>query len=250
MPPELKETVELILCQDKQDLADKAAKFFASQVKQVLENKEKCYVALSGGSTPSLLYGRLLSSDLSGAVPWERCEFFVSDERCVEHESKDSNWGNASRQLFQPLKLAASGLHPTEEQDKSPENSAIQYEALIKKLLPQKHGLPCFDIVFLGMGPDGHTASLFPQSPALLENDKLVCSNYVEKLKSKRISFTFKLINNASRIIFLVAGADKAEALSGVLQEKTDIYPSERVKASDGTVYWFVEKEAAAKLKL
>lgn len=250
MSPDLKEAVELILCQDKSDLADKSARFFATQILRVLKSKERCTVALSGGSTPALLYERLLCPDLAETVPWTKVDFFVSDERCVDHESNESNYGNAQRRLFEPLNLSRGNLHPTENQGQDPEKSAQEYETLIKKLLPERNGVPCFDLIFLGMGPDGHTASLFPDSPALLEESKLVVSNFVEKLDSKRITFTFKLINNAERVIFLVAGKDKAEALKGVLEEKRSVFPSERIKPHNGTLYWFVDRDAAGLLKL
>ncbi len=240
---------ELILCQDKEDLADKAARTFAKIVNSCLENSDTCTVALSGGSTPKVLYERLLKPDLVETIDWAKIHFFVSDERCVLHESNESNFGNAQRELFEPLKLKKENLHPTEGQDKDASEAAAQYENLIRKeLRAGPNNIPRFDIIFLGMGPDGHTASLFPGSRALTEKERLVAENYVEKFKAERITFTYPLINNAANVIFLVAGEDKAEVLAEVMQQAGK-YPCERVKPSNGRLCWVIERGAASRLQ-
>lgn len=250
MTSQIQEAPELVLCQNKEDLADKAARSFVHIVSGVLEHNEKCNVALSGGSTPKLLYERLLKADLADELQWKKIAFFVSDERCVPHESKDSNYGNAFRQVLGPLNIGKENLHPTENQDKDPDQSARSYEELICKIVRAgSNGLPCFDIIFLGMGPDGHTASLFPGTKALLEEKNLVVKNHVDKLNSDRITFTFPLINSATNVIFLVAGEDKAEVLSEVFA-KVGKYPSERVNPKNGKLTWFVERAAAGKLSI
>jgi 6-phosphogluconolactonase len=200
------ESKELILCQDKEDLADKAARSMQKIVSEVLSKQEICNIALSGGSTPKLLYERLLRDDLKDTIEWSKIAFYVSDERCVEHDSADSNYGNAYRELLQPLKLAKDNLHPTEGQSKDADKSATDYENAIRKNVKAgSNGLPRFDIVFLGMGPDGHTASLFPGTTGLSEEKKLVIKNHVDKVKADRITFTFPLINSAANEMFLVA---------------------------------------------
>ena len=241
---------EVILCQDKEDLADKAARSFVKLANSILATKGVVNVALSGGSTPKLLYERLLQEDLVKSVEWGRIAFFVSDERSVSHESKDSNYGNAWRQLLEPLKLDQAMLHPTEGQDKDPAASAAAYEEQIRNLVkPGGTGLPAFDIIFLGMGPDGHTASLFPGTAGLGETQKLVIKNHVDKLNTDRISFTFPLINAASNVIFLVAGEDKAEVLAEVMSDSGK-YPCQKVKPSNGRLSWFVDRSAASKMNL
>lgn len=241
---------ELILCQDKEDLADKAAKSFCKIANEILAKKGVLNLALSGGSTPKLIYERLLKDDLVKSIDWGRIAFFVSDERCVPHSSSDSNWGNASRQLLQPLNITSAMLHPTEEQDTNPDDCAEKYEEHIRNLVkPGNNGLPCFDIIFLGMGPDGHTASLFPGSKGVEEKSKLVIKNHVEKLSADRISFTFPLINSASNVIFLVAGEDKSEVLAEVMANSGK-YPCEHVNTPNGKVSWFVDRFAACHMSL
>jgi 6-phosphogluconolactonase len=238
----------VVLCQDKNELADKAAKNFAALVADISAKQGACTVALSGGSTPKLLYERLLKPDLADSIPWDKIQFYVSDERCVAHASDESNWGNADRMLFHPKHIATAQQHATVGQDKNPDQSAADYETLIRKEVKAgPGGLPQFDIIYLGMGPDGHTASLFPGSKAIDENQALVTKNFVEKFDSNRITFTFPLINNAKHVIFLVAGHDKAEVLAEVMNNAGK-YPSERVNPTHGQLTWFIDKEAAANL--
>ena len=241
---------EFILCQDMNELADKAARSFAKLVADISAKNGSCTVALSGGSTPKMLYERLLKPDLADNIPWDKIQFYVSDERCVAHESEESNWGNADRMLLTPKQIAPAQQHATVGQDKNADQSAADYETLIRKEVKAgPGGLPQFDIIYLGMGPDGHTASLFPGSKALDETHALVTKNYVEKFNSDRITFTFPLINNASHVIFLVAGHDKAAVLAEVM-DNAGKYPSERINPIYGKLSWFIDKEAASKLEI
>ncbi len=243
------ESRELILCRDKADLADRAAKLLAIIVAGVHAENRICTVALSGGSTPKMLYERLLQKDFAGSIDWSKVAFYVSDERCVPHASEDSNYGNAFRQLIQPLKLGGDNLHPTIGQEKDADESASNYEVDIRKNVKAgANGLPRFDVIFLGMGPDGHTASLFPGTEALGEEKRLVVKNHVDKVKADRLTFTFPLLNSAANVVFLVAGDDKAEVLSEVVNGASK-YPSERVNPVDGTLTWFIERSAASRLK-
>lgn len=240
---------EIIFCQDKEDLADKAAWAFL-EIARTKEASATCNVALSGGSTPKILYERLLKDDLRVKVPWDRMAFYVSDERCVPHESNESNWGNAYRQLLGKLQLRDEQRHPTTLQDLDPDESASLYEEEIRKALPfTADKVPRFDVIFLGMGPDGHTASLFPGTQGLSEKTRLVLKNHVPKFNADRISFSFPLINNAANVIFLASGEDKAEVLAEVLEGVAG-HPAASVMPVSGKLFWFVDRAAASKLKI
>jgi 6-phosphogluconolactonase len=246
----LKAKREIIVCNDRNELAHKAALEFCRLADLVLKKGDLCTVALSGGSTPALLYERLLKPDLAGSLAWNKIAFFVSDERCVAPAHADSNFGNAARLLLDPLGIPESKRHPTRSQDRDPERSARDYEEEIRKTVgPGANGMPRFDIVFLGMGADGHTASLFPDTPALNETEKLVVKNHVGKLNADRITFTLPLINNAACVIFLVSGEDKAAVLSEVVSDSGK-YPSEKVCPTEGRLIWFVDRQAAMKLDM
>lgn len=237
---------QIVLCQDKDDLADKAARVMVKIIKDALEGSSKCNIALSGGSTPSSLYKRLLAPDMTSALDWSKLDFYVSDERCVSHESMDSNWGNACREFLSPRGIKSSQMHPTANQDKDPKEAAYIYDELIRRNInPGSAGIPKFDIVFLGVGTDGHTASLFPGTTALEEEFDLVVSNHVPKLNCDRITFTFPLINAARNVIVLVSGRDKNPVINQVLKEGPQIYPCQRVSPKDGQLIWIVDRAAA-----
>ncbi|MBX9687880.1 MAG: 6-phosphogluconolactonase [Candidatus Obscuribacterales bacterium] len=241
---------EIILCQDKEDLADKAAKSFVKTVKEILSRQAICNLALSGGSTPKMLYARLIQSDLIDQLDWSRIAFFVSDERCVELKSEESNWGNAYRLLLSKLPVDNDRLHPTAFQEENADKSASEYENKIRHLLPlDDKGVPRFDLIYLGMGPDGHTASLFPDTEGLKEKKRLVIKNHVGKLNVDRVSFTFTLINAAARVVFLVAGKDKAPVVKEIIENAAD-YPCAHVAPENGELSWFLDREAASDLEI
>lgn len=246
---ESKQYTDLIICKDKEVLADRAAHLFSDLIAEILLSKETCTVALSGGSTPKLLYERLLQNDFLHSIDWKRVLFFVSDERCVSHDSAESNYGNAFRLLLSRLALPDENLHPTYGQDIDPDSSASDYEQCVRKFVQtSKDGIPSFDIIFLGMGSDGHTASLFPDTTAISETHRLVVKNHVDKLDSERITFTFPLINKASNVIFMVAGADKSEVLSEVMSGPVK-YPCQLVKPAQGRLVWILDRAAASRLE-
>lgn len=239
---------EIKICSGPEDLAEQCAQLFARLVKDAVAKNDRVYVAFSGGSTPKLLYDRLVKDDLKNSIAWEKIEAFVSDDRCVPHASQESNFGNAKRQLFTPVGLKAEQLHPTCDQDRDPEKSALEYDRIIRNLVPMDdHGLPRFNIIFLGIGPDGHTASLFPGTEALDNNERLVVSNHVEKVRAERITFTYPLINNADNVIFFVAGVDKSKVLAEIVEKRAKEYPASHV-SPQGTLHWVIDREAASHL--
>lgn len=202
-----------------------------------------CHVALSGGSTPKRMFQVLVTMGKS-AVPWDRVELWWGDERCVPPDHPDSNYGMTKAALIDPLGLTR--VHRIEG-ERDADAAARDYETSLVAALGTP---PVFDLVLLGMGPDGHTASLFPGSPGLDEHDRFVVANRINspltKGKATRITLTFPALNAARHTRFLVAGADKAATLAAVLEGPAERYPSQRISGAD--VAWLVDDAAAAGL--
>jgi 6-phosphogluconolactonase len=222
------------------DLFHAAAHKVAEVISRCLSKKQSCAIALSGGSTPKRLY-ELLARGEGGPIDWKRVHVFFSDERNVPPEDLESNYRMAKESLL------ASGLVPEANVHRihgeySADEAARSYEEEIRRVLGND---PVFDLVLLGLGPDGHTASLFPDSPALKEDKKLVAPNRVEKLKSDRITFTYPLLNRAEHVIFLASGADKSKIVRAVLSGEGD-YPSQHVRPGKGELLWMLDKDSAS----
>ena len=204
------------------------------------------HVALSGGSTPKRMFD-VLAQQGRAALPWDRIELWWGDERCVPTDHPDSNYGAAKQHLIDPLGLDPARVHRIAG-ERDPAAAAADYERAVVAALGAP---PVFDLVLLGMGPDGHTASLFPDSPGLAETERFVIANQVTSPlvhgTATRITLTFPAIGAARHTRFLVAGADKAETLAGVLEGPAGRYPSQRVTGAD--VAWLVDAAAAARLK-
>jgi len=210
-------------------------------------------LALAGGSTPKRLYEILADPAVEpgDGIPWKHVHIFFGDERFVPADHPDSNFKMSSTALLDHVPLAAGAVYriPTEIHD--PAACAARYEAEIREaLVPESKGSPRLDLILLGMGADGHTASLFPGVPVETETERLVMANWVEKLASFRISFTLPFINNARAVMFLVAGANKADALARVLDPTPteDPLPAARVRPTAGKLLWLVDTEAASRL--
>jgi len=195
------------------------------------------HAALSGGSTPKRMF-EVLAERGRGALPWDRVELWWGDERCVPPDHPDSNYGMTKKALLDPLRIDPARVHRIEAEG-DPDAAAAKYAAAIPKV---------FDLVFLGMGPDGHTASLFPGSPAVTETQRWVVANPVDSPvahgKTTRLTLTAPAINAARRICFLVAGADKANVLRAVLEGPRGVYPSQLI----GDATWMVDAAAAKEL--
>jgi len=214
--------------------------------------QEHFNIALSGGSTPRALHRVLVTPPYRERVDWESMQYFWGDERFVPPGDPESNYRMARETLLAEAPVTADQVHrvPTERGD--PTMVAELYEADIRRdmnILPGQ--LPRFDLILLGMGPDGHCASLFPHTEALQVRDRMVTANFVPKLNANRITFTVPVINNAVAVVFLVAGADKADALAAVLEGVYDpeTYPSQLIAPEHGALHWLVDRAVAAKLQ-
>ncbi len=235
---------------DPQKLFQGAAEEFASQATAAVRSRGRFTVALSGGSTPRSLYTLLAQNH---SLPWDKVYFFFGDERHVPPDSPESNYRMARESLFSKIPTPDANVFriPAENQDAS--EAAKAYEQTLRQVfnIPTK-GFPRFDMVLLGMGPDGHTASLFPESSALQEKARWVVSNWVDKFKTDRITLTLPVLNNAAVAMFLVGGQDKAQPLQEVLEGKKsgELYPAKLIQPVDGQLIWMVDRAAAAQLAL
>ena len=241
--------------QSAHGVAYAAAEVFLRLTKQAAAEGRRFSVALSGGSTPKMLYELLASEThiFRTDVPWDNVDFFFGDERWVPHDHPDSNYKLAADFLFRPLGISEVNVYPIRTEDVDPDESAREYETTLRVVLDVRHDgeVPQLDLVFLGMGEDGHTASLFPGTPVVHENERLVAPVYVPKLSAFRVTLTPVTLNAAVHVLFMVTGAAKAPALREVLEGPydPDRYPAQVLRNSLGQVTWLVDKDAAAQLE-
>ena len=205
-----------------EETAEDATEFVADAVRMIIcesvSRTGSCRIALAGGTTPHALYTQLAREGVSSEVPWQDVEVFFGDERDVPHDHVDSNFHMAQRALLDHVPVEPENLNPMPADAADLDAAAARYEQLIREKVPAgSDGTPSFDLILLGMGGDGHTASLFPLTDALAQTERLVVSHFVPVLGRKRMTFTFPLINAARNIVALVTGADKAQAVSAVM---------------------------------
>ncbi|MEP6902427.1 MAG: 6-phosphogluconolactonase [Actinomycetota bacterium] len=231
-----------------EELNNFAAEKFVEIANHSIEKRGQFTVALAGGSTPKLLYRSLASDEFKAKIDWTRVFFFFGDERNVLPDDAESNFRMANENLLQPLQIPDKNILRWQTELKNAETIAENYEQTIKNyftFLPDD--FPKFDLILLGMGADGHTASLFPMTEALHETEKIVVANAVKKLNATRLTFTFSTINNAANVMFLVAGTEKAETLREVLEGEfqSDKFPSQNVKPKNGELFWLIDTNVA-----
>lgn len=237
---------EIRIVEGPEELARAAADLFATSAQRATRNRGRFATALSGGSTPKAMFAELASLPMSGLIDWTRCDIFFSDERFVPPESEESNFHTARAELLSKVAVPQERIHAVPTVGVSPPEAASTYEQTVREIVPAgEQGIPRFDLIFLGLGPDGHTASLFPDTEGLGVRDALVAANHVPRLDAWRITFTYPLLNAADTIAFLVQGADKAERVSEVLARTRDL-PASRVQPVDGTLLWLLDRAAAS----
>lgn len=234
---------------DLETVSREGAEIFSRLAREAVAARGVFHVALSGGSTPKRMF-QLLADQGRHALPWDHVQLWWGDERTVPPGHADSNYRMTREALIDPLGIPAANVHRIAGENPDPDAAARDYEReVIAALGPH----PSFDLALQGMGPDGHTASIFPGSPACTETTRLVIANPVDspvaKGKTVRITMTAPLLNAARQVVFLVAGADKADALAAVLEGPHDPlhYPSQLL--SGAMVTWFIDAAAAAKLR-
>jgi 6-phosphogluconolactonase len=243
---------EIQIVENGEAVSRAAAEMLVSLALEKLTSKESVAVALSGGSTPKNMFAILANeAALRDRMPWDRVHFFWGDERHVAPDHSDSNFRMTNETMLAKVPVPPENIHRIRAENPDSEKAAEDYEQELQrffKLEPEQ--LPAFDCVFLGMGPDGHTASLFPGTKALHERERLVVSNWVAKFQSYRITMTTPVLNNADMVIFLISGAEKAEPLQVVLegQKQTDLFPSQLIEPTHGKLLWLVDQAAAGRL--
>jgi 6-phosphogluconolactonase len=232
-----------------QDLFQAAAEEVIRVAKEAVQQRGRFTIALSGGSTPKNMYALIAAN--AGGLPWDQIFFFWSDERHVPPDDPESNYRMAHDSLLSKVPVPAANIFRVPAEDPDAAAAAETYGQTLRKFFAAKSGeVPRFDLILLGLGPDGHTASLFPETAALQEKSRLVVANWVEKFKAHRITFTLPLLNAAREVVFLVSGTDKAAILHEVLEGKGEKYPSQLVRPVDGKLIWFVDRAAASELSL
>jgi len=227
-------------------LFEAAAAEFAAQASAAVGAKGRFTLALSGGSTPRTLYSLLATKP---GIAWDKIGIFWGDERHVPPDHAESNYRMANEALLSKVPVHPENVSRICAEEKDAAAAALQYEQTLKDFFHLSPGeFPRFDLIFLGVGPDGHTASLFPGTSALNETKRLVVANWVPKFNTYRITFTFPVLNAAACVIFLLSGADKAATLREVLENKSADLPSQKVCPVNGKLIWMVDEPAARTL--
>ncbi|MDQ2730850.1 MAG: 6-phosphogluconolactonase [Armatimonadota bacterium] len=241
---------EVIIFETGDEVAQYAAELFAGMAEEAVAARGVFTVALSGGSTPKTAYSLLAAKPLQDQVPWDNVQIFWGDERTVPPDHPDSNYRMAREAMLAHVPIPEANIHRMEGEAADLDASAASYEQTIRTVLDIKGGIPRFDLILLGMGDDGHTASLFPQTAALDETERLVVPNHVAKLNTNRITMTRPLLNNGGCVLFLAPGAAKAARLHEVLEGPQDWHrlPSQSIQPQNGRLVWAIDKGAAVQL--
>src|SRR6267378_2811174 len=228
---------EIRIVEDAAVLAREAATEFARVAAESVRTRQLFTVVLSGGSTPKSLYALLADEEpWRSELPWAGMHFFWGDERNVPPDHAESNYRMAYETMLARAPVPAENIHRIRGEETDASRAAHQYEREIQSFFQLATGqLPRFDLVLLGLGPDGHVASLFPDTAALQEREHLVVANWVGKLNAWRISLTLPVINNAANVLFLVSGAEKAGIVRAVLEEEgPEHYPAQLIRPASG----------------
>lgn len=208
------------------------------------------HIALSGGSTPKHIYEVLSENRYSDLFDWNLCHFYFGDERCVAPDNEDSNFNMANSALIKHIDIPTNNIHRIEAELDDHNEAACRYEKTLTSTLPKYNNKPHFDVVLLGLGPDGHIASLFPDTDALMVNDRLTTAVYVKKLDSWRITITYPIITSATHIFMIVPGLAKADILHSIFNTPPSHRPHYPVNAIKNLkqVEWFLDTDSASKL--
>jgi 6-phosphogluconolactonase len=224
-----------------------AVTMFENLARAKAVGKKAFSAALSGGLTPRMVYQILGSPELAGRLGWKNIHLFQVDERCVPPDHPDSNYRMIRQALLDSAEIPHFYRMEAEKPDLDEVARAYTKE-IARVLKPDEGALPHFDLVILGMGSDGHTASLFPGTPALDEQTAWVRPNHVQKLGMNRLTMTLPVLNAASQVVFMVAGADKAEIVRRVLEDPQAGLPAQKIQPQEGRLSWFLDEAAARKL--
>jgi len=242
---------ELRVLPDLSSLSHAAAEEFLRLGSEAIAVRGRFTVALSGGSTPRPAYEQIAATwktDSGGSIDWAHVHLFWGDERRVPPDDPQSNFRMANESLIRRVPIPPENIHPIPAMFPDAKEAATQYEERLRAFFSSPMGPPRFDLIFLGMGPDGHVASLFPGSAALEVKDRWIAENWIKSIEAWRITMTFPVLNQAANVIVLVSGKEKAKSLRQVVKgpHTPPLLPAERLKPVDGRHLWLVDKAAAA----
>ena len=231
---------------DPAALAAAAAEHAVDVLRATLARSDVAHVALAGGSTPRAINALLVAEPRRHEVDWRRVVFWFGDERCVPPDDEQSNYKMNRETLFDPLGVHPNSVHRMRGEG-DPSAAAADYDVVLRRDLGES---PKLDLILLGMGPDGHTASLFPGTTREIDHDKLCIAHYVPKLDAWRMTLTPRAINAAHHVAITAGGAEKADALRAVLEgpKQADVYPAQLVHPTPGELRWLIDEAAASKL--
>jgi len=238
---------ELHIFKSPEDLADKFADRLMSWVKN--KSGKTFHLAISGGKTPDLLFS-ILAKKYADSSLWQKIHFWWVDERMVPPSDPESNFGVAQKLLFSLISIPEENIHRMKGEN-APEAEALSYSTQIQENVPQRNGWPVFDLILLGMGDDGHTASIFPDQMNLLHSSHICEVTTQPQSGQKRITLTGKAIFHASKVCFLITGSNKAERLSEIWNnpERAKLLPAAQIHSENGDLEWYIDESAAQLLK-
>ena len=240
----------LHIFQDAVAVAKAMAHDFEEAVNEALKRKERVDVAISGGSTPVPFFHRLTSEPFGSRIPWEHVHFFWVDERCVPPGDPESNYGMTKRLLLDHIDIPEGNIHRMRGEN-DPSEEAVRYAHEMKRWVALKDdAIPVFDWIVLGMGVDGHTASLFPSSPLLNESVALCSTAQHPESGQHRVTLTFPVIDHGKKVIFQVTGKEKAEIVAQILGETrgSEKFPASHVRPVNSALEWYLDESAAGTL--
>ena len=238
----------IIIESNAANLARKGAEIFTQAAKESVGLRRRFAVAISGGSTPRYMHGIMAEKPYLSDIPWEKTHIFWVDERCVPENDPASNFGLASKDFLDQVPIPQDQIHPMPVEASREKGTGIYQSALIDFFHLQKGESPVFDLIFLGTGKDGHTASLFPGQKALDEMERLVVYVKGGDFYVSRLTMTFPVLNHAKRIIFMVSGKNKADIVKTILEFPKARLPAQRIQPLNGTLTWLLDSESASML--
>lgn len=244
----MRDDIQIIVKDDPGLMAHEAATLFTDAAMERVTVNDRFTAAISGGTTPGAMYSLLTQEPFISRVPWDKIHLFWVDERLVPWNHPHSNYGSAKNLFIDKIPIPESNVHPMPVEF-PPESASNQYQENLMAFFDlEKGNLPCLDLIMLGMGKDGHTASLFPGQQALDEKQRLVISVQGGDPFVNRLTMTLPIINNAMTILVLVSGQGKANTIKSILEDKHTSLPVQRIRPIKGTLKWLLDREAASKL--
>lgn len=240
---------ELRIFKDLENLSREAARLFVGQATKAIQERGRFLVALNGGGTPNRLF-QLLAAEYREKVDWNNVHVFWGDERCVPPEEAGSNYHQAKEALLDRVSIPQRNIHRVKG-ELDPASAAKEYAETLGTFADDDLGFPHFDLVYLGMGEDGHTASLFPGSPVDVREPVLPVTAHYQDRPARRVTLTPIVFNEARMVVFMATGEKKASTLAEVLNGRynPDLYPAQRINPTNGRLIWLVDDAAAGRLR-